>query len=361
MAQEIHSQIQERKKQSNITDNNNNNNNTMEVESQAMFFSNRNNSHHNYYATNNNNSINNYHHDHIMEFKSSLSDNDKLTTATLPNENEFQSFDILSYLTTDQELNKGTIPTMGTQNNISSNNSGGSGSGISSNNNNSLNNHHQPSLYKGVATRPTASSSSTIVKLNKGISPTSARQESTLISASESNDSVFNNNYNNNNNNNLSTNFEQLTLQQPYKYNLPITTTQYTTNNSNNNMNVNMNMNKYEASTMNDNNFTTILNNNNNNNSCNNSDLMKIWEKIQHQDNNEQLSRDIILLNDQLRQVKQKYSSISLKCQLCYSTEVQCALVPCYHCIYCIDCAYKLSDCAICRKPVQTIQKIFLG
>ncbi|KAI8066821.1 hypothetical protein BC940DRAFT_319681 [Gongronella butleri] len=49
-----------------------------------------------------------------------------------------------------------------------------------------------------------------------------------------------------------------------------------------------------------------------------------------------------------------------LKCQVCYSSAVNCAMIPCFHAVYCLSCASKLKECAVCRTSKKTLQKIFL-
>ncbi|KAI8339078.1 hypothetical protein BC941DRAFT_422028 [Chlamydoabsidia padenii] len=49
------------------------------------------------------------------------------------------------------------------------------------------------------------------------------------------------------------------------------------------------------------------------------------------------------------------------KCQVCYNVDVECALVPCFHAIYCMSCAHKVKICAICRVPKLSIQRVYLG
>lgn len=49
----------------------------------------------------------------------------------------------------------------------------------------------------------------------------------------------------------------------------------------------------------------------------------------------------------------------SLTCCVCRDAEISAALCPCGH-LTCIDCAKKITDCPLCRKQIETVQRIFL-
>ncbi|KAI9250119.1 hypothetical protein EDC94DRAFT_319785 [Helicostylum pulchrum] len=47
------------------------------------------------------------------------------------------------------------------------------------------------------------------------------------------------------------------------------------------------------------------------------------------------------------------------KCKVCFSKPIEYALTPCFHMAYCERCAQKLKECAICRKEINGIHKIY--
>lgn len=49
----------------------------------------------------------------------------------------------------------------------------------------------------------------------------------------------------------------------------------------------------------------------------------------------------------------------SFTCCVCRDAEISAALCPCGH-LTCIECAKKLSDCPLCRKQIERVQRIFL-
>ncbi|KAI9014541.1 hypothetical protein CLU79DRAFT_766313 [Phycomyces nitens] len=49
-----------------------------------------------------------------------------------------------------------------------------------------------------------------------------------------------------------------------------------------------------------------------------------------------------------------------LKCRVCFQEPTEYALVPCYHYAYCLSCADKLTECAVCRTPKISIQKVYI-
>lgn len=50
-----------------------------------------------------------------------------------------------------------------------------------------------------------------------------------------------------------------------------------------------------------------------------------------------------------------------LLCSICLMKKADHAALPCGHLNYCDECSYNLKKCAICRKDVEKMQKIFLG
>lgn len=48
-------------------------------------------------------------------------------------------------------------------------------------------------------------------------------------------------------------------------------------------------------------------------------------------------------------------------CKICMSNKIDCILVDCGHQSFCTNCAEKSSKCAICRKPIMKIVKIYLN
>ncbi|KAI8378010.1 uncharacterized protein BYT42DRAFT_605547 [Radiomyces spectabilis] len=65
-------------------------------------------------------------------------------------------------------------------------------------------------------------------------------------------------------------------------------------------------------------------------------------------------------LSEENEQCKEKLAYKDSKCRVCFQENIEFALIPCYHCAYCKDCAEKLKECAVCRTPKFTVQRIYL-
>lgn len=50
-----------------------------------------------------------------------------------------------------------------------------------------------------------------------------------------------------------------------------------------------------------------------------------------------------------------------LKCQICIFAERQTMFKPCRHCIYCMQCALQMTKCPLCRKPFDSIERIYFA
>ena len=50
----------------------------------------------------------------------------------------------------------------------------------------------------------------------------------------------------------------------------------------------------------------------------------------------------------------------SFLCCICRDSEIATALCPCGHVTCCSECSEKLTECPLCRKKIEHIQRIFL-
>ena len=50
----------------------------------------------------------------------------------------------------------------------------------------------------------------------------------------------------------------------------------------------------------------------------------------------------------------------SFLCCICRDAEISTALCPCGHVTSCAECSEKLTECPLCRKKIEHIQRIFL-
>lgn len=48
-------------------------------------------------------------------------------------------------------------------------------------------------------------------------------------------------------------------------------------------------------------------------------------------------------------------------CKICYKNELGVVFLPCGHMVACADCASALTECAVCRKPLQATVRAFLS
>lgn len=53
------------------------------------------------------------------------------------------------------------------------------------------------------------------------------------------------------------------------------------------------------------------------------------------------------------------YNTSSPLCKICYRELANMAVMPCGH-VFCVDCVTQLKNCAICRKHIETVSKIYL-
>lgn len=60
------------------------------------------------------------------------------------------------------------------------------------------------------------------------------------------------------------------------------------------------------------------------------------------------------VLEDTLERIEESFT-----CCVCRDAQVSAALCPCGH-LACIECAKRLSECPLCRKQINTVQRIFL-
>lgn len=54
-------------------------------------------------------------------------------------------------------------------------------------------------------------------------------------------------------------------------------------------------------------------------------------------------------------------SNSSTLCKICFTKEVGVVFLPCGHVVACVDCAPALSNCAVCRKPLEATFRAFLS
>jgi len=49
----------------------------------------------------------------------------------------------------------------------------------------------------------------------------------------------------------------------------------------------------------------------------------------------------------------------SESCVVCYENKINCVLLECGHRALCMDCGNKLTDCPMCRKPIERIIRVY--
>ncbi|AAZ67406.1 ihibitor of apoptosis (iap) [Trichoplusia ni single nucleopolyhedrovirus] len=49
------------------------------------------------------------------------------------------------------------------------------------------------------------------------------------------------------------------------------------------------------------------------------------------------------------------------ECKICFSKEINACYIPCGHVVACIECAWSIPDCPICRKAFTNVIKIYFG
>lgn len=54
-------------------------------------------------------------------------------------------------------------------------------------------------------------------------------------------------------------------------------------------------------------------------------------------------------------------SNSATLCKICYAKEVGVVFLPCGHVVACVECAPSLSQCAVCRKPLEATFRAFLS
>jgi hypothetical protein len=53
--------------------------------------------------------------------------------------------------------------------------------------------------------------------------------------------------------------------------------------------------------------------------------------------------------------------SDSQLCKICYTSEYNVVFVPCYHIIACGKCASSVTRCPACRKPFESIKRVYFS
>ncbi|CAO3632569.1 unnamed protein product [Mucor fragilis] len=86
--------------------------------------------------------------------------------------------------------------------------------------------------------------------------------------------------------------------------------------------------------------------------------LSKIELDVVHlMNDNEKLKEEVlVMLEEKSKSGKDEELN---KCRLCFTRNIEYCLIPCYHYAYCQLCAQKLTECAICRTEIFSIQKIY--
>nr|AGE61301.1 IAP-3 [Chrysodeixis chalcites nucleopolyhedrovirus]AGE61749.1 IAP-3 [Chrysodeixis chalcites nucleopolyhedrovirus] len=54
-------------------------------------------------------------------------------------------------------------------------------------------------------------------------------------------------------------------------------------------------------------------------------------------------------------------SSFKSECKICFSREIDACYIPCGHAVACIECAWSVPDCPICRNSFTNVIKIYFG
>jgi len=55
-----------------------------------------------------------------------------------------------------------------------------------------------------------------------------------------------------------------------------------------------------------------------------------------------------------------KQTAESRKCKICYTAEIDCIFVDCYHMATCLECAQGCEKCPVCRKEGVSVAKVYL-
>ncbi|KAI9254589.1 hypothetical protein BDA99DRAFT_562683 [Phascolomyces articulosus] len=80
--------------------------------------------------------------------------------------------------------------------------------------------------------------------------------------------------------------------------------------------------------------------------------LRRLKQRVENESkSNEQLTRKISEMEK--KDLKPKC------CIICNQENIEYALTPCFHRLYCKTCAEKLTECAICKTPKYEIQKVY--
>ena len=53
-------------------------------------------------------------------------------------------------------------------------------------------------------------------------------------------------------------------------------------------------------------------------------------------------------------------SSTGRLCKICYINEMTVVVNPCHHLFACVNCALALSSCAICRRNIESVVRVFI-
>ncbi|KAK4517774.1 uncharacterized protein ATC70_001118 [Mucor velutinosus] len=86
--------------------------------------------------------------------------------------------------------------------------------------------------------------------------------------------------------------------------------------------------------------------------------LSKIELDVVHlMNDNEKLKEEVlVMLEEKSKSGKDEELN---KCRLCFTRNIEYCLIPCYHYAYCQLCAQKLTECAICRTEIFSVQKVY--
>jgi hypothetical protein len=73
------------------------------------------------------------------------------------------------------------------------------------------------------------------------------------------------------------------------------------------------------------------------------------------------VTKEIDELRSLMEKEKEESAMGNMKCKVCFEENITYALLPCYHFVLCGKCSQKIDKCVICRKPKESVVRIYLG
>ncbi|KAI7899094.1 uncharacterized protein BX663DRAFT_518894, partial [Cokeromyces recurvatus] len=80
-------------------------------------------------------------------------------------------------------------------------------------------------------------------------------------------------------------------------------------------------------------------------------------EVVHWMNENEKLKEELYLCREENKKLSTEDERT--KCKVCFNRNIEYILLPCFHFAYCQPCASKLTECAVCRKSIQSVQRVY--